>query len=521
MHGTLRPVPPDPVELILPSPLDQAAVLALLQERLELSAAGGRGRVSDRTLLDSFDGRLRVAGLRAERPSARGAPLELHEPGAPVRRAEVARAKRHLAHELPPGPVRERLEPVLEERALLPAVRVRSTLRSTAVLDGDGKTVVRLEIEHPELVRAGGQSAALTPRLSVRPVLGYDRAFERTLATLRDELGLEPAERPLYDEAVEAVDGRPGGVPTKVRAELARGTRTDAAAAHVLERLHGVAVANLQGTIDDLDPEFLHDLRVSIRRARSVLRELKAVHDPATRAHLRDELKWAQGVTGPVRDLDVQLLEWPELAAHIGDVRAAELEPLRALLERRRERERAKLARGLRGRRFRAALRAWQALASEAVQPGEDAGRPIEAVAGKRVAKVLARMLKDGRRIGAKSPPDALHDLRKRGKELRYLLELFGSVFPGKAVDPLVSGLKDLQKVLGRFQDRAVQVETLRDMRDDLAAEPEGPAALIALGPVLDALLADQEAARAEFAAAFAEFEDAAGRKRVKKAFGS
>jgi hypothetical protein len=50
--------------------------------------------------------------------------------------------------------------------------------------------------------------------------------------------------------------------------------------------------------------------------------------------------------------------------------------------------------------------------------------------------------------------------------------------------------------------------------------QPEGPAALIALGPVLDALLADQEAARAEFAEAFAAFAAAAGRKRVEKAFG-
>jgi hypothetical protein len=56
-------------------------------------------------------------------------------------------------------------------------------------------------------------------------------------------------------------------------------------------------------------------------------------------------------------------------------------------------------------------------------------------------------------------------------------------------------------------------------MRHDLAAEPEGPLALIALGPVLDALLADQEAAREEFSAAFAEFELAAGDKRVRKAF--
>jgi CHAD domain-containing protein len=511
-------VPPDPIDLILPSSLDRAAALALLDERLEL--AHGRARTSDRTLLDTFDGRLRAAGLRAERPAGRGEPLELHEPGAPVRRADVPRAKRHLSQELPPGAVRDRLEPVLEERALLPAVRVRSALQPLAVVDGDGKTVVRLEMEHPELVAAGDGRTALAARLSLRPVLGYDRAYARTLAVLRDELGLEDAPRPLYDEAVEAAGGRPGGVATKVTPDLARGTRTDAAAAYVLARLHGVALANLQGTIDDLDPEFLHDLRVSIRRARSVLRELKAVHDPGERAHVRDELKWAQGLTGPVRDLDVQLLEWPELAAHLGDVRAAELEPLRALLARRRERERGRLTRGLRGKRFRAALNAWQALAADPAQPGEDAGRPIEAVAGERIEKVLARMLEDGGKIDAGSPPEALHDLRKRGKELRYLLELFGSVFPAKAVEPLISGLKVLQKVLGRFQDRAVQVETLRAMRDELAAEPEGPAALIALGPVLDALLADQEAARKEFAAAFAEFEGAAGCKPVKKAFG-
>jgi CHAD domain-containing protein len=514
-------VPQDPVDLILPSSLDQAAAVALLGERLELDAA--RPRVHDRTLLDTFDGRLRAAGLTAERSAGRNAAIELHEPGAPVRRAEVPRARRHLAGELPAGAVRDRLAPVLEERALLPAVRVRSAVRALAVLDGDAKTVVRLEVEHPELVAMSGR-VALAPRLALRPVLGYDRAYERTLAVLRDELGFEPAGRTLYDDAVEAAGGRPGGVPTKVRAELAPATRTDAAAALVLERLAGVAEANLQGAIEDLDPEFLHDLRVSIRRARSVLRELKGVHDPRDRTHLRQELKWAQALTGPVRDLDVQLLEWPQLVAGLELERSVELEPLRALLDRRRARERAKLGRGLRSARFAAVLHEWRELAAaEPVPEGDperaNAAAPIAAVAGERIAKVLRRMLRDGARIDAASPPEALHDLRKRGKELRYLLELFGSVFPDKAVEPLVSALKDLQKVLGRFQDRAVQVETLRALRDDLAVAPEGPAALLALGPVLDALRADQGAARDEFAERFAGFEATAARKRVAKAF--
>ena len=54
-------------------------------------------------------------------------------------------------------------------------------------------------------------------------------------------------------------------------------------------------------------------------------------------------------------------------------------------------------------------------------------------------------MVRDGGRIDDGSPAEDLHELRKRGKELRYLLELFGSPFPKAVVKPLVSTLKDLQ----------------------------------------------------------------------------
>jgi CHAD domain-containing protein len=83
----------------------------------------------------------------------------------------------------------------------------------------------------------------------------------------------------------------------------------------------------------------------------------------------------------------------------------------------------------------------------------------------------------------------------------------------------MVSTLKDLQDVLGRFQDRAVQAEMLRGLRDELAAEPGGPAALIALGPALEALLADQRAAREQFAERFERFAGKQQRKLVRDAF--
>src|SRR4051812_50132689 len=88
-----------PVELLLPD--SGEAVLATLRERLALDV--GRSRSADRILLDSFDGRLREAGLRAEVP-VRGATLTLYEPGAPTRRGEDAPAPRHPLPEPPRRP---------------------------------------------------------------------------------------------------------------------------------------------------------------------------------------------------------------------------------------------------------------------------------------------------------------------------------------------------------------------------------------------------------------------------------
>jgi len=509
-------VPPSPIELLLPPSLDRGDAIALLSERLALEV--GRARTEDRVLLDSFDGRLRAAGLRAERPPGRrGGVLTVHEPGAPPRRVEVEPARRHLASELPEGPVRRRLADVLEMRALVPVVRLRSSVLPLAVVNGDEKTVVRLVIERAEAV-ADSKRVPLAPRLAVEPVLGYDEEHARTLRVLRDRLGLEPAERPVFDEAVVAVGGRLGGVPSKPKVAFATGTRSDAAAADVLTQLAAIAEANVPGTLADLDTEFLHDLRVAVRRSRAVLRELEAVHEAEQRAHVRDELKWIQTLTGPLRDLDVHLLGWDELVAPLPPERAAELEPLRELLQRRRARELTRVRRGLRSARFGAALAAWRELAT-APADAPDADVAIELVAADRIRRVYRRMVRDGSAIDDDSPAEALHDLRKRGKELRYLLELFGGLFEPKVVKPMVKALKDLQDVLGRFQDGAVESELLRDLRDELAAEPGGPAALIALGPALDALVAGQQDARDHFAERFAAFAAPKQRALVRDTF--
>src|SRR5208337_3814895 len=62
---------------------------------------------------------------------------------------------------------------------------------------------------------------------------------------------------------------------------------------------------NLRGAIHDLDPEFVHDLRVATRRARSALRLFSRILDPGEGSAFADDLGWIARLLGATRDLDV------------------------------------------------------------------------------------------------------------------------------------------------------------------------------------------------------------------------
>ena len=84
----------------------------------------------------------------------------------------------------------------------------------------------------------------------------------------------------------------------------------------------------------------------------------------------------------------------------------------------------------------------------------------------------------------------------------------------------MVSTLKGLQDVLGRFQDREVQADLLRSLGDEVAALEGGAAALMAMGVLVQRLVAEQEEARSEFAESFAVFAGKSQRKLVQQTFG-
>jgi CHAD domain-containing protein len=91
----------------------------------------------------------------------------------------------------------------------------------------------------------------------------------------------------------------------------------------------------------------------------------------------------------------------------------------------------------------------------------------IHPFAGELIYSIYRELaiMKDSHGVKNYSKGELFHDLRKRSKELRYSLELFGSTHPRTIVESLIDQLKELQDKLGYAQDRRVQVELIKKLR--------------------------------------------------------
>jgi CHAD domain-containing protein len=310
----------------------------------------------------------------------------------------------------------------------------------------------------------------------------------------------------------------------KVDVPLAYDIRADAGAVAVLRRLLAVIRDNVDGAIQGSDDEYLHQLRIAVRRSRTVQRQLAGVFPPDDLPGFRSDFRWLQQATGPARDLDVYVADFGELAGMLTERLRPDLDPVRLVLLHSRMTARADMERALRSARAVQLFEDWDRLLETLVEfPLEDrplASEPIGRAAGGRIRKVYKRIVRMGRAVGPDSPPEAYHELRKKAKELRYLLELFGvKLFDEDHVAPMVKSLKALQDVLGRHQDREVQMAMLHSLADEVSALPGGGRACLAMGVLVDRLSVDEAAARDEFGVRFADFASDDQRALVRHTF--
>ena len=481
----------------------------------------GRARTVRRAWLDTFDWRLYRAGLTLELATGRGtAELTLTGRDGAVVAAQPAGGAGGrprwpaLLGALPVGPLRERLRPVVGVRALLPVARAASTVHQLRVLNSDDKTVARVAVDRMSVSYPA--RTALPPRLTVTALRGYEAQADKLAGILAAARGVSDPAAGALEAALEAAGRQPGDYSSKISVRLSPRAPAVTAVTAVLQQLLGTLEANVAGVVRDIDSEFLHDLRIAVRRTRSALKLAGDVLPSGLAGRFRPEFKWLGDLTTPTRDLDVYLMGLDAMAAGLVAAAPAELLPFREHLARRRAAEQRQLARGLRNTRFSRLTSEWRdalagAAASRRAKPA--AGQ----LAARRIRRAHRRVLADGAAITAESAPDHMHELRKRCKELRYLLEIFGSLYAPGEHWQAVRELKALQDCLGEFQDTEVQQGEIRAFAAQMMDERTAPAAtLLAMGEIAAGLAIRQRQARSEFAGRFREFASAASQDRIR-----
>lgn len=225
------------------------------------------------------------------------------------------------------------------------------------------------------------------------------------------------------------------------------------AARHILAECLQHIDANSAGVLHERNPEYLHQLRVGVRRTRAAL----AVFEPALPPDLLDdltaELRWLMQEVGPARDWDVFVHQ--TLRSEIfADADARDQLKKSARLKSTAALRRARTA--LSSPRYTTILLqlgGW--LAANEKRENDVEGPRVQELAKNVLDKRHRRLHKRGKHLAALSDIDR-HEVRIAAKKLRYAAEFFSPLFDSASAQPYLIALEGLQDVLGNLNDIAV-----------------------------------------------------------------
>lgn len=259
---------------------------------------------------------------------------------------------------------------------------------------------------------------------------------------------------------------------------LGRGMSVGAGMGAILAGCLQHAGANVRGVLETDDPEYLHQVRVGLRRFRSALKlfeSLAALPEP-----LAAELSWLGEALGSARDHDVLALDTlPAMAADLGEAGQTQLQPLLERATAAAAEHRAALRRTLQSPRYgqcMLALHEWVDCARwrQAASSEQKAAlrKPLAKFARQSVEQGHARIRKRGRGLH-RHDAAALHRLRIACKRNRYAVEFFRDLARARAAGRYIKALSSLQDTLGQRNDMSVALTLLPALAEDASlAEP-------------------------------------------------
>jgi len=444
---------------------------------LELGRDGGRlGRPGHAERLaavyhDTTDGRLRRHGaaLRVRSEGGRFAQTLKVDRGPLVRLEETVEVE-ELAPELdrlPEGLLARTVGAVFAEE-LVPIFATdveRRTRRLTLPAADGGTGEVEIAFDRGE-IRAGDRREPVT-EVEIELLRGSRDAVFAAAEALVAEGAARLVTRSKavrgHDLAAERGPGWAKAERTTITPDLATGDALGRLFDGVLRQLW----ANHDAAFDGRDPEGVHQLRVGVRRLRSLLTLFGKLVARERLAWLQGEARWLMSELGPVRDRDVFATETLPPVARSRPNDAA-LAALRATAEDAREHAYARLRETMASPRYtRFVLMLAQWVGERGWWAEADAARrralaePI-GPAARRVLDKRAKVVRKRGRSFAELDSEQRHEVRKSLKKLRYAADFLRSLHPDKGTKRYLKRLAALQDAFGHMNDMAT-AETLLD----------------------------------------------------------
>ncbi|WP_175776118.1 CHAD domain-containing protein [Burkholderia anthina] len=290
-------------------------------------------------------------------------------------------------------------------------------------------------------------------------------ALHALFAAARELSGAWPAFVQLTSVIDRACAGEPGvAEPVKAQPVGLTGIRTQRAALFALSGdIAAQWLGNESGVLDRDDPEFVHQMRVALRRLRTLMRFFPRFAD----AHWQDtfgvDLRWLAALLGTVRDWDVFSTEsLPALIAADGG--SADWNGTLDAARAQATAARVELRQALHSARYARLTLGWlEWLSTLALPSAEDDDAPsLRRHATKRVRRLFGLLYASPSLTSLDTA--ARHQVRIDAKRLRYALEFFASLASRRTRTETVKTLARVQGVLGEANDTVVALHHLEQL---------------------------------------------------------
>jgi CHAD domain-containing protein len=388
---------------------------------------------------------------------------------------------------LPPVEIYELLPAYLGGRKLAPAATMRTRRRGIRVRDDDGEAEVSADAV---AILEGSREVDAFDELEVELVEGGETLLDVLERRLHAAGAHWSGDEVKLERALGAGPPLPDDPPPRSAPPLE----------HLLfqiRRQYEAIIRNDPGVRLGVDPEAVHDMRVSTRRLRAMLRAAADMLAPEWSEPLRGELTWLAGELAPLRDADVFLEYLRAQTVGFDKSERAGVDELVSLFDVDRSAAHARAVVALRSERYLGLL---QELERTARAPRvRSASVALDGIARREFRKLR----KAARKITADSPDHDVHRLRIRGKRARYAAELAETAV-GKRARSFLKHARRFQDVVGDHQDAVVAEEHLRALQ-----ERGGQDAAFAAGRLVERQGMRRQLARDELDAAWAELEQA------------